>query len=166
MTASSEDAGATDLAGRLHAIGGEVSALVEGLTARLGRPVRSQDRRRIAAAAERVTRELAAALAEVEIALRRAPTTPPAQVTAPTESSDDLAAIVAAQLALERARDQLHAAVERAHAGGASWRRIGETLGIAGQTAHKRFDPAARRRHADYMRERGRRARGDGQVGS
>ncbi len=46
------------------------------------------------------------------------------------------------------------ATAEDARAAGASWRRIGEALGIAAQSAHKRFDPRARRRHAEYMRAR------------
>ena len=156
---------ANDLVGRLHEVGGKMSVLLESLTTRLGRPVRSQDRRRIATEAGQVTDELAAVLHDVAVALQRQPTTPSVPVSEKSQAGDDLAAVAAAQVAVDRARDQLHAAVERAHAAGASWRRIGDTLGIAGQTAHKRFDPAARRRHAAYMRERGRRAREDGSQG-
>lgn len=161
MSDSSGTGDVTDVAGRLHVVGGEVSALLAGLIARLGRPVRSQDRRRIAGDVERVTSELAAVVREAEIVLQHTPTSLPAPHTGIEGPGDDLAAIAAAQAAVDRTRDQLHAAVEHAHAAGASWRRIGHILGIAGQTAHKRFDPAARRRHAAYMRERARRARND-----
>lgn len=71
-----------------------------------------------------------------------------------------LSHVSSAQAALDQARAHLQDSVEAVRADGASWRSVGEALGITGQTAHKRFDPKARERHAASMRERTQRLAG------
>ncbi len=133
----------------LERLRGAVDAVTE-LLVRVGSPhggpLTSQDRRRIAAEAESSTRELREACDGL---------------AAPSPETDGagLDDLRRAADAVDGARARLQSAVELARADGASWRQVGETLGISGQSAHKRFDPAARRRHADYMRERGQRLR-------
>jgi hypothetical protein len=154
------------LMARLHAVALEVSDLLTRLgNVRPGPPITSQDRRRIADEADlsnatlvRVCRDLDAWTAQR--ARDEAPTTIAGVVDAGQNASAGtevsvatLAGVSNAQETLDQARADLNHAVDDARAGGASWRKIGEALGIAGQTAHKRFDPNARRRHADYMRE-------------
>ena len=153
---TSEAGGA--LMDRLHSATAEVTTLLLRLSSvRPGPPITSQDRRRIAEQAESSTKSLDAVCDELDewIGLlqtaERAPST-----EAGTEALDGVAA---AQAELDKASAQLHDAVELARLRGDSWRTIGEALGVTGQTAHKRFDPKARQRHADYMRARYRRAR-------
>ncbi|MGI9577485.1 MAG: hypothetical protein ACR2OH_04760 [Microthrixaceae bacterium] len=156
--------GATLMA-RLRTVSSEIS----GLLARVGNvgagpPMTSMDRRRLADQAELSTASLAHVCAELDEWIAQGATGEYFQAAAaPVESAPGaeaetprgtLADVSSAQETLDQARAHLHLAVESARAGGASWRQIGEALGIAGQTAHKRFDPRARRRHAAYMRER------------
>ena len=141
------EAGAV-LMDRLHTAATEVTTLLLRLSSvRPGPPITSQDRRRIAEQAESSTESLIAVCDDVGewIALSQT-----------AETLDDMAVegIAAAQAELEKAGAQLQRAVESARLRGDSWRTIGAALGITGQTAHKRFDPKARQRHADYMRAR------------
>ncbi len=96
------------------------------------------------------------ALSELESAIDDlAPVDAPERGGALGSGGDDpLARLSGTNAALEKSKAELQAAVQDARACGASWRRIGEALGIAPQSAHKRFDPRARRRHAAYMRDR------------
>jgi hypothetical protein len=41
---------------------------------------------------------------------------------------------------------------------GISWRQIADAVGISGSAAHRRWDPEARRKHAEYRRNQGRSA--------
>ncbi len=155
------------LMARLHAVALEVSDLLPRLGhVRPGPPITSQDRRRVAvradlstAALDRVCQDLDAWItqrANDEDRVATAVVVAAGQnASAGTEAPvATLADVSSAQETLDQARADLHQAVKSARARGASWRRIGEALGIAGQTAHKRFDPRARQRHADYMRTR------------
>jgi hypothetical protein len=159
------EAGAV-LKDRLHAAAAEVTTLLQRLSSvRPGPPITSQDRRRFAEQAESSTESLTAVCDEVGIWIdlsqqpeRVLSTT---DVAAPNADAgtDVLDGVAAAQAELDEAGAQLHEAVEAARLRGDSWRTIGVSLGVTGQTAHKRFDPKARQRHADYMRARYQRAR-------
>lgn len=133
-----------------------------------GRPATSQERRRLADEAGRVVADLDALCGDIgawmasarceELGGDRNNGTEKADASAPANRSDDVCAeVTEAQGALDRARSHLQGSVEAARADGATWRQIGESLGITAQTAHKRFDPEARRRHATYMRDRNQR---------
>ena len=151
------------LVDRLHAAADEVTTLLLRLSSvRPGPPITSQDRRRTAEQAELSTESLAAVCEEVDewidLSQVAEPAATAADVTDQTET-DALDCVAEAQAELDDASKQLHEAVKAARHDGASWRTIGAALGITGQTAHKRFDPKARQRHADYMRARYQRAR-------
>lgn len=154
------------LMARLNTAAAEVSGLLTRLgNVRPGPPITSMDRRRLADQAERSTaalddvcQDLDAWIAERDDEVR---VDVPAGVEAGKQEKPEaetatatLSDVSSAQEALDQARVHLHGAVDGARADGASWRQIGEALGIAAQTAHKRFDPRARQRHADYMRTR------------
>lgn len=132
---------------RLHAAATDVTTLLLRLTnVRPGPPITSQDRRRIVEQAELSTKSLTAVCDEVGELINLARMAEPA----PTA----LDGVAEAQAELDAASAQLKRAVESARLRGDSWRTIGAALGITGQSAHKRFDPKARQRHADYMRAR------------
>jgi hypothetical protein len=163
--------GATLMA-RLHTVASEISGLLTRLgNVRPGPPVTSMDRRRLADQAERSTATLARVCQDLDAWVAQRADDENRVAAAVVDSGQNsrveteapgvtLAGVSSAQETLDQARADLHQAVECARARGASWRQIGEALGIAGQTAHKRFDPRARRRHADYMRTRYQRMRG------
>lgn len=142
-------------AARLRRIADEVAELLAPLQGRRHTPpVRSQDRRRLGARADAVVD----ALNDIATEINDRPGPSIAAGHGPQASpSDPLTDVARQQAAIEAAETRLRAAVARARGEGASWRRIGEALGVAAQTAHKRFDPVARRRHAEYMRARYRR---------
>ena len=169
------EAGAA-LMDRLHSAAAEVTSLLLRLSSvRPGPPITSQDRRRIAEQTDLSTESLAAVCDELDVWIDLSQMAECAQsaedvtsdttretisasiADAGTEALDDVST---AQAVLDKASAQLHEAVEVARLRGASWRKIGAALGITGQTAHKRFDPRARQRHADYMRERYQRLKG------
>lgn len=146
---------------RLHSAADEVTTLLLRLSSvRPGPPITSQDRRRIAEQADSFTKSLASVCDEVDewIGLTETAEQTPTAADGDT-GTEALDGVAAAQAELDRASAQLHEAVELARVDGDSWRTIGAALGITGQTAHKRFDPKARQRHADYMRARYRRVR-------
>lgn len=158
------------LMAQLRTAAGEVSALLTRLGhVRTGPPITSMDRRRLAdqadlstASLDRVCADLDAWVASLDqtVANEPIPVTvdpAPSQKDVPAAPATDPADLSGAQQAVDQARAELNEAVEGAREGGASWREIGAALGIAGQTAHKRFDPGARQRHAEYMRTRYRR---------
>lgn len=149
------------LIGRLHTVAADIADILT----RLGGthrplPLTSQDRRQLREDAQRSLADLTALCGDFD-AWRGSPSIP-ADPSArrdpgdPVEPGGGLDAVLAAVRrtddAVEAGRAALQQAVEEARTVGASWRRIGETLGITAQSAHKRFDPAARRRHADSMR--------------
>jgi len=141
----------------LQEVAAEVSAVLSRLDdPRRSRPSTSQERRRLADQAERATatldaicRDLGAWIAEQPNGRRQ-----PERAETPEAARAD---VTRAQDALDRARTELHRCVETARSQGATWRQIGEALNITAQTAHKRFDPGARRRHAASMRKRNQR---------
>lgn len=141
----------------LEEVAGEVSILLRGLDEpRRGRPATSQERRRLA---ERVA-QVNETLSELCHGLREwfggpCDTSAAGPDRAPAAESP-VADVTRARVALDRARAELQACVDAARSHGATWRQIGDALDITAQTAHKRFDPGARRRHAAYMRQRNR----------
>lgn len=137
---------------RLQTAAAQVAALVPSLA---DRSLTSVQRRRTLDGARRALAELERAADDAAAHLGARNGVPPIH---PGEA-EPLCVLSRCNAALEEAKAELYAAVDAARAAGASWRRIGEALGIAAQSAHKRFDPRARRRHADYMRERYRPAR-------
>lgn len=151
------------LVDRLHSVADEVMTLLVRLSSvRPGPPITSQDRRRIAEQAELSTESLVAVCDEVDEWINLSQVAEPAPTAADVAGdagTEALDGVAEAQANLEEANAQLHEAVEVARLRGDSWRTIGSALGITGQTAHKRFDPTARKRHADYMRARYQRAR-------
>ena len=154
----------------------DVAADVGELLARFDdprrRPATSQERRRLAERADRATASLDAICRDLRMWMsqqRRLPgrpertqplervTTDAAEPDPDDPPEDGWPGVTRAQKAVERAREELQRSVEAARSDGATWRQIGEALEITAQTAHKRFDPKARRRHAEYMRERNQR---------
>lgn len=141
----------------LQEVSAEVSALLSRLDdPRRSRPSNSQERRRLADQAERATtaldvicHDLGAWIGEQPIGQHQ-----PERAETPEAACADVAR---AREVLDRDRTELQRCVEAARSHGATWRQIGEALDITAQTAHKRFDPRARRRHADYMRKRNQR---------
>ncbi len=123
------------------------------MTALADRSMTSGQRRRAAHAAHRALDQLESALHGAVEAVD-AGVDGPGDGVGPASGDDPLETLRRRQEALDTAKAALQAAAEDARAAGASWRRIGEALGIAAQSAHKRFDPRARRRHAEYMRAR------------
>ena len=147
------------LLGALEEVAAEVSVLLSRLDdPRRSRPSTSQERRRLAEQTEGVTATLDSICRELGASIAPASNGPPPQESAESPETA-LAAVTRAQNSLDRARTELHGCVETARRHGATWREIGEALEITAQTAHKRFDPAARQRHAAYMRTRNRRRR-------
>ena len=145
----------TMLIAKLHTIAAEVSALLAALSD--ARPGTSQERRRVAQEAKGSTAELAGICHDLEawiVEPRQAVENATSGTHVPAQA---LADVSRAQVALNQARADLHQAVEAVRADGVSWRRVGEALDITAQTAHKRFDPRARQRHADSMRQRNQR---------
>ena len=149
----------------LREITADVGVLLSRLDEPRRRPTTSQERRRLADQAERTTaaldlvcRQLGAWIGEQHTAQREPEPAEPAEAT---ETPDRAwARVTRAQEALDAARTELQRCVESARRDGATWRQIGAALGVAAQTAHKRFDPNARRRHAVYMREHNQRRSG------
>lgn len=81
----------------------------------------------------------------------------------PTEPAFDeyaaLQGVAAAAVALAAARAELDRQVLEAHDNGVSWRRIARTLGIAPNTALRRWDSAANASARAYAREKSYRLR-------
>jgi hypothetical protein len=135
---------------------------------RRSRPSTSLERRRVAEEAERARLTLDAVCQDLGAWIAEQPHGHPRPDVAETPETPETAGtpeaacaeVTRAQDVLERARIDLQACVETARGLGATWRQVGDALDITPQTAHKRFDPEARRRHAAYMRNRNR-SRGD-----
>ena len=154
----------------LQGVTADVVVLLGRLVDPPRRPSTSQERRRLAGEAGRTANSLREICGELtrwmaghdrgEQGLR-----PSDESTEPTAESREVSGdealrdVTQAQAALDGARRKLQSSVETARSDGATWRQIGDALGITPQTAHKRFDPEARRRHAAYMRERYQRQR-------
>ncbi len=147
----------TILVARLHTVAEEISDLLTALGS--ARPGTSQERRRVAQEAKGSTAELAGICHDLEEWIAERPSGPAGANSAaePHVPARALADVTSGQVTLDQARAELRQAVKAVRAGGASWRSVGEALGITGQAAHKRFDPRARQRHADSMRERNQR---------
>ena len=158
----------------LRDVAAEVGELLSGLDDHRRRPATSQERRRSAERAERATASLDAVCRDLGAWMsgQRSGQQQPDRVEMSESAAVDAAGsgsvevpaegwvgVSRAQEALDTARADLQRSVESARSDGATWRQIGEALGITAQTAHKRFDPGARRRHAEYMREQSRRRR-------
>lgn len=146
------------LIGSLREVAADVSALLSRLDdPRRSRPSTSQERRRLADQADRVTVTLDAISRDLGAWIAEQPNGQGRPVPAAETPEAARADVTRAQDALDRARAELQRSVDTARDQGVTWRQIGEALDITAQTAHKRFDPAARQRHADYMRERNQR---------
>ncbi len=147
----------TALMAKLRTAVADVSAAFTLLSS--ARPGTSQERRRITREARGATAGLAGVCKDFERWIAEQPSSSTGEVTAGGSNGTrpTLASLSSAEEALHQARADLLLTVEAVRADGASWRRVGEALGITGQAAHKRFDPRARQRHADSMRQRNRR---------
>jgi len=64
----------------------------------------------------------------------------------------DLGDIALWSAAIERAKAELAATVERARSKGIPWSPIGAAIGVTQQAAQRRFDESARQKHSDYKR--------------
>lgn len=65
-----------------------------------------------------------------------------------------LGAITTIQANIELANAQLDETVHLAREMGASWQAIGESAGVTHQSAHRRWSPGAKEKHAEDVRKR------------
>lgn len=78
---------------------------------------------------------------------------PPADDVRREALSTALAGVAVKYGEIEYHRAALDQLVAEARRTGASWSDIGRAAGITPQAAHRRWDPAARRKHSDYQRQ-------------